>query len=125
MLLSLAAISCAEGHCRKIAGQENSQKMKQTSISGGTGAATEEDKRVLVYKDDESLQCSKKKGVPPQEMAKQLAPAIQVFSSSKKSDGLMHIQVCGQKTGQLNVFELLESDLPKAQKKSFKLWNLD
>ncbi len=79
----------------------------------------------MIYKDDASLQCSKKKGKTPQEMTKELHPEIKVFTSSKKSDGLMHVQVCGQKTGQVNVFEILESDLAKAQKKSFKLWNLD
>ncbi len=97
----------------------------KAGISGANPISEAEAKRVLVYKDDGSLQCSKKKGMSPQEMAKDLSSDIQVFSNSKKSDGLMHIQVCGQKTGQVNVFEILESDLPAAQKKSFKLWNLD
>ncbi len=119
-------MACAEGHCRRIANLENSQKIKQISAPGTAGVTTEvELKRVLVYKDDGSLQCSKKKAKSPQEMAKELQPEVQVFSSSKRSDGLMHIQVCGQKTGQMNVFEILESDLAKAQKKSFKPWTLD
>lgn len=122
---TLITAACADGHCRQITSQENPQKIKQASLSGAAANPTEDAKRILIYKDDGSLQCSKKKGMPPEEMAKQLAPAVQVFTSTKKSDGLMHLQVCGQKTGQVNVFEVLETDLAKAQQKSFKLWNLD
>ncbi len=126
MIFFVYLVACAEGHCRKVENLENSQKINQPNSTAPAGSNSEnESKRVLVYKDDGSLQCSKKKGKSPQEMAKELAPEVQSFSQSKRSDGLMHIQVCGQKTGQVNVFEILESDLAKAQRKSFKLWNLD
>ncbi len=127
VLLSILSIGCAEGHCRHVETQDSPQKIKTPSLTaaGASANQTEDAKRVLIYKDDGSLQCSKKKGISLDEMAKTLAPDIRVFTSTKRSDGLMHVQVCGQKTGQVNVFEILENELSKAKAKSFKLWNLD
>ncbi|MBC7754600.1 MAG: hypothetical protein H7Z71_10210 [Moraxellaceae bacterium] len=48
---------------------------------------------------------------------------IAVFSSMNQNDGMMRIQVCGSATGNYNVYEILESDLEKAQTYGFKLWN--
>ncbi|MES2962418.1 MAG: hypothetical protein V4760_00915, partial [Bdellovibrionota bacterium] len=44
----------------------------------------------------------------------------QVFSRDKRADGLMHIQVCGSPTGQINVYEIPVSALKEAEGKGFK-----
>ena len=111
-----AGASAQAGASGPSAGSKQVAKSKANVVGDAT--------RVLVYKDDGSLQCAQGQAKTPAEMAKELK-GIKIFSSLKKSDGLMHIQVCGSKTGQVNVFEILESDLPRAEKKAFKLWNLD
>lgn len=81
-------------------------------------------RKVKVYKYDGSLQCNQGKAIPLEQMAKELK-GVQVFSSQKKADGLMHIQVCGSPTGMANVFEILEGDLTKAEKFGFKKWTFE
>ncbi len=81
-------------------------------------------KKVFVYKYDGSLQCGMGTAIPVESMQKELL-SIQVFSASKKPDGLMHIQSCGSPTGMANVFEILETDLPEAEKYGFKKWEFN
>ena len=76
---------------------------------------------VFVYKNDGSLQCGVSQAIPIDEMAKELGD-IKVYSSANKHDGMMHIQVCGSSTGQVNVYEIAKSDLKKALSKGFKPW---
>lgn len=59
------------------------------------------------------------RGLSPEEMEKQLS-GIRVFSRDKRSDGLMHIQVCGQATGMINVFEIPVANLKEAEGRGFK-----
>ncbi len=56
-------------------------------------------------------------------MAKELS-GIQILSSVKKPDGLMHIQVCGSITGMANVFEIPARHQKAAEAKGFKKWSL-
>jgi hypothetical protein len=37
----------------------------------------------------------------------------------------MHIQICGQSTGQLNVYEISAADLSKAESLGFRKWDIN
>jgi hypothetical protein len=75
---------------------------------------------VLVYKADGSLQCATGKAVKPADMAADLLDGIKVYSQDTRSDGRMHVQVCGTPTGRINVFEIDATSLPAAEKRGFK-----
>ncbi len=74
--------------------------------------------RVFVAKPDNSKQCESDSGISLDTMEKELKE-IKVFSKSKGDDGKMYAAVCGGKTGRLNVFEITQKDLAKAQKLGF------
>ncbi len=76
------------------------------------------DTTVLVAKEDGSLQCGSK-GISTEEMEKQLK-GIKVLSRDKHADGKMHIQVCGSRTGMVNVYEIPASSLSEAESRGFK-----
>lgn len=78
-------------------------------------------KKIKVYKPDGSIQCEPGTGISPTEMAKQLS-GLKIYSSQSQHDGLMRIQVCGQPTGQCNVYEIAETDLATATQAGFKIW---
>lgn len=130
-LLTLLVAGCANGPCRQLRHPELAAGAPPAQVQTGTtpapntairtdakGSATQES-TVLVYKEDGSLQCKAAKGLSVEEMEKQLAP-IKVFSRDKRSDGLMHIQVCGSPTGQINVYEIPASSQKDAEAKGFK-----
>ena len=48
---------------------------------------------------------------------------IHIFSAVKKTDGLIHLQVCGSRTGKANVYEIKSVDLEAAKKRGFQVWN--
>lgn len=75
---------------------------------------------VFIFKADGSLQCGEAKGLAAEEMEKELK-GIKVLSREKRSDGMMHIQVCGSPTGMINVYEIPAAALPDAEKRGFKL----
>jgi hypothetical protein len=114
--------SCTQGHCRRKADAPGEAK----SVDGVSGKAGQPlaNERVYVYKYDGSLQCGMGKPVAPEVMAKQLA-GVPVHSSTKKPDGLMHIQVCGSITGMANVYEIDTKFLKTAEKKGFKKWSFE
>lgn len=111
---------CAQGHCRH---KVDAPALPPASPQTGQADATSKSKpeHIFVYKYDGSLQCGKGKAIAPEVMAKELS-GIQVFSSEKRSDGLMHIQVCGSITGKTNVFEIPASSLKQAESRGFKVW---
>lgn len=124
--LMIFIASCASQPCRQLRnpelatqkGVEVSERVQSPSdVPSAKSAANE--RRVLVAKADGSLQCGVSKGMSPEAMEKELK-GIRVFSREKRPDGLMHIQVCGQPTGMLNVYEILEGDLAKAEARGFK-----
>lgn len=78
-------------------------------------------KKIKIFKPDGSIQCEQGTAMPAAEMAKQLGD-IKIYSSETKHDGLLRIQVCGQPTGNSNVYEINESDFEKASKLGFKKW---
>lgn len=78
---------------------------------------------VSVYKSDGSLQCQVDNlGIPPTTMQVELMDHdIQIHNAYKTHDGLMHIQLCGTPTDNINVFEISVVDIEKAQTLGFVL----
>lgn len=72
-------------------------------------------KTAVVYKYDGTLMCGEGKEIKLDEMAKDFARAgISIVSQKKATDGLMHIQLCGSISGNVNAYEIASSDLQKA-----------
>lgn len=123
--------ACATGPCRYLKNED--QKKTGTPPPTGKPAAGSDGPKatptpaptpvpvVQVYKYDGSLQCGLEKGLSPEDMEKELQ-GIKVLARAKKPDGLMHIQVCGQPTGQINIYDIFETDLPRAVELGFKKW---
>ena len=68
-----------------------------------------------------SKQCDADSGVSLSVMQTQLID-ITVYSAVKKSDGLMHIALCGAGTGNYNDYEIAAVDVEKATKIGFSEW---
>lgn len=120
-IVAVVLSSCSTQTCSK------EQLVKQNSDASKTMAVIADQqnmKTVKVYKFDGSKQCENGTGVSAQEMSKELQ-SIQIVSFANKHDGLMRIQMCGSPTGQCNVYEIPESDLPKAEQLGFKKWKND
>lgn len=105
-------VACSHANC----GAE-----KKPHESGVVMTNTSSADRVKVYKFDGSLQCGQGKKIDLSEMQKELK-TIKVYSSVNKSDGMMHIQLCGSPTGNCNVYEIDRKDLDEALKAGFKQW---
>lgn len=118
----MTALSCAQGHCRRM-GTTGPVSSPTDTPATETSKPTDDSRagRVFVYKYDGSLQCKMGKALSVEAMAKELN-GIQIFSSLKKPDGLMHIQVCGSITGMANVYEISAQNLKKAEALGFKKW---
>ena len=80
---------------------------------------TSKSSTVFVSKPDGSLQCGQGKAMSLQEMEKQLG-SIPVVSRENRTDGLMHIQVCGSPTGKVNVYEIPLEKLQEAETRGFR-----
>jgi hypothetical protein len=120
VFFTAAALGCAQGACREIQESQKKQSSSATVIVENkipTGLGD----RMRVFKSDGSLQCEDGPGVTPEKMSSDLKE-ISVYKSFKMNDGLMRAQLCGTATGQVNVFEIDRSDLPKAQKLGFREW---
>ncbi len=113
---------CTQGHCRRKQDVPGQAKPVESAPAATTPPEPRPNDRVMVYKYDGSLQCGKGKSVSVEAMQKELG-GVQVYSSVKKPDGLMHIQVCGSGTGMANVYEIPAKDLKKAESKGFKKWD--
>lgn len=125
LALTSLLISCSTQTCKPNENIENSKSSNQPIASESASLTiknmTTQIKKIKIYKPDGSVQCEANTGQSIIEMQKSL-DAITVFSAEKKHDGLMRIQVCGQPTGQCNVYEIAESDLAKALSFGFKKW---
>jgi len=114
-------VSCSSTQCKrkdKVPPMPNDSNIDKNLEINKTSSKPS---TVFVYKNDGSLQCGVGQAIPAKEMAKELGD-IKVYSFANKHDGMMHIQVCGSNTGQVNVFEIAKSDLEKALSKGFKPW---
>jgi hypothetical protein len=92
----------------------------ETTVSPTT-TMTNQIKKIKIYKPDGSVQCEQGSGTSAADMQKQLGD-IKAYSAETKSDGLIRIQVCGQPTGNCNVYEINETDFAKASTLGFKKW---
>ena len=81
-------------------------------------------KKIKIYKQDGSVQCEDGTGASLEKMSSELV-GITVHKKEKKHDGLLRAQMCGNPTGQCNVYEINETDLAKAEKLGFKIWKND
>lgn len=104
LVASLFLLGCATGHCR------GSQRAPT--------AAT--DKHVWVYMREGSKQCEPGSGIKIEKVAESLGD-IHVYNRETKSDGKMHMTLCGAATGRVHVFEISESDQAAAVAAGFKL----
>ena len=100
VLCGLMLMGCASGHCR--------------------GRSVGSEKHVFVYKPDGSKQCDKKKNVISADVMSDEFKEITIYSKENKSDGQMHITLCGVPTGRVNVYEIQLKDLEKAKTLGFK-----
>jgi hypothetical protein len=128
MFASLLVLAgCTTGNCREQSQKSAQSKMAEKSVELEQTSAPEvqagaaKDSRVFVYKYNGVLQCNMGKKISTEKMAEQLS-GIKVYSSAVKSDGLMHVSVCGGPTGQANLYEINGADLEKAKKLGFQLW---
>lgn len=104
-VLVILVSACANGHCKR----------------GVKGEKMDAQSRVFVHKPDGSVQCEKNSGKSLEVMAKDL-DGVKIYSQSKKSDGMMRIQVCGAATGMSNVYEIDSANLQRALDVGFKVW---
>ena len=133
-ILAAATIGCASGNCRQLANEQT--RVQENPAPPAAAPAPSKRKKallpvpaakeetVLVYKYDGSLQCGMGTAIPVEKMEKEIAE-LGVQSREKKSDGMMHIQVCGQPTGMVNTYTIPLSKLPQAEKRGFRRWNFN
>lgn len=122
------SFGCASRPCRQPRAPELDQTIKQpaipssaTSSEGGSGRNDNTPLKVRVYQSDGSRQCERRGGKSVETTERELA-GIPVYHREKRSDGLMHIQVCGSPTGIINIYEIDSSNLKQAEERGFKRW---
>jgi hypothetical protein len=120
LILTLTIAACSSHPC-KIEDRTDIVMTGNEKVSSSNKDLTQ---RVFVYKPDGSQQCGMGEKMDLIDMKKQLGK-IEVFSQESKHDGMMRIQVCGQPTGQCNVYEIAQKDLEQAIKLGFKKWIRD
>ena len=75
----------------------------------------------LVYKYDGTLQCGEGDEITLETMAEELTKSgVKVVSMKKGTDGLFHLAVCGGSTGSVNIFEIQENAVQKAEDLGFR-----
>jgi hypothetical protein len=76
---------------------------------------------LFVFKLDGTKHCEPYSGASVDAMALELSGAgVEVFSSRKGYDGREGIAICGEPTGQINIYEIAFSDLSAALGLGFK-----
>lgn len=74
-----------------------------------------------VYKPDGTRHCDTSPGISPGSMAEELIRSgIPVRMRRKSYDKREGVALCGNATGGINVYEIAESDLPKALELGFR-----
>jgi ABC-type thiamine transport system substrate-binding protein len=72
-----------------------------------------------VYKSDASIQCGSS-GIEVDTMARELTDnGIDVVCAQKGHDGLVRITLCGEPTGNINIYTINTSNLPDAETLGF------
>jgi hypothetical protein len=90
--------ACASGHCRG---------RKQLS-----------EKHLFIARAEGSKQCTAGSGETIDQMAEDLID-IKIFSKETRSDGKVHMALCGAPTGRIHVFEISETDRAAALSRGF------
>ena len=76
-----------------------------------------------VFKHDGTVHCGPSAGIAPDVMAQELAASgIPVLAMRKGHDGREGIALCGQPTGQVNLYEVPAVKLSQALAAGFRLW---
>lgn len=104
LILAALVSGCAAGHCKGS---------KRAPVANPEA-------HIFVYKAEGSKQCQPATGLPIEKVAEDLGK-IQLFSQATRSDGKMHMTLCGAATGRIHIFEILESDRATALKAGFQL----
>jgi hypothetical protein len=134
-MTALALVACSSRPCREPRDPSLDQTQARSGLAKAALSSAPEDKsrglsagadtnaplRSRVYKPDGSRQCEKRGGNSVELVERELA-GIPVYQREKRSDGLMHIQVCGSPTGMINIYEIDSSNLKKAEERGFKKW---
>ena len=103
------AAGCATGHCPR-----EGDKI--------VSPASEVDRRIWVYKYDNSKQCEPESGTKPEEMLKDFQ-GIKVWDTKKQNDGQQRVQFCGAYTGNAYLFLVEKKDLPVLKAKGYEVWD--
>ncbi len=116
---SLAVIGIAVSQGSLAFGSKKSVPAPEGATSAAKSAS--EEPSVWVKRPDGGKQCAPDSAQDLELGSKELAKlGIPVLESSKKSDGKMRIQVCGQPTGNENSYRIPKSSLLKASALGFK-----
>lgn len=128
LALSLTVFSCSTRTCKpnETSSAQPAAAVEDQPVAGETKTSptttmTNPIKKIKIFKPDGSVQCEQGTGTSVTEMAKQLGD-IKVYSSVNKHDGLIRTQVCGNATGNCNVYEINDADFAKASMLGFKKW---
>jgi len=111
-----------EANVMKVTAADWTNFVAKNPDAGGYGLWVFDEGTVQVYKYDGTLQCGMGHEITLDEMAKELqGVGIEVASSRKGTDGLLHISVCGASSGTINVFVIDRGSLPAAQRIGYRL----
>lgn len=120
------ATSCGapvgEANVITVAAADWSAFLARNPDAGGYGLWVFDENTVQVYKYDGTLQCGMGQEFPLEETAQELETAgIEVITSRKGADDLVHIGVCGASTGAINVYVIDRGSLPAVQRLGFQV----
>lgn len=102
-------MGCATGHCPR----EGDKVIHP---------ADEVNRRVWVYKYDNSKQCEPDSGIDPETMLKDFN-GIKVWETQKKNDGQPRVQFCGAYTGNAMLFLVEKKDVSILKTKGYEIWD--
>lgn len=105
----LITVGCATGHCPR----EGDRIISPVD---------EVDRRVWVYKYDNSKQCEPESGIKPEVMLKDFQ-GIKVWDTKKQNDGQARVQFCGAYTGNAYLFLIEKKDLALLKTKGYEVWD--
>ena len=110
-----------EANVMKISAPDWSAFLAKHPDAGGYGLWVFDEPTVQIYKYDRTLQCGMGREISLEEMARELeAAGIDVVTSHKGTDGLVHIGVCGASTGTINVYVIDRGSLLAAKRLGYQ-----
>ncbi len=77
-----------------------------------------------VFKHDGTVHCGPPEGIAPDVMAQNLTVSgITVLTMQTGHDGREGVALCGQPTGQINLYQIPAAQLPQARRAGFQRWS--